>query len=65
DFIIKSYPGLKDANPELPILIREASGVESRIIARFELGRERKIVVDNLSAGAVEQKFNALVSEAK
>ncbi|KAJ2030867.1 hypothetical protein GGI08_009452, partial [Coemansia sp. S2] len=50
DFIVKSYPGLKDANPGLPILIREASGVESRIIARFELGQERKIVVDNLSA---------------
>ncbi|KAJ2003518.1 hypothetical protein GGI04_002812 [Coemansia thaxteri] len=65
DFIVKSYPGLKEANPGLPILIREASGVESRIIARFELGRERKIVVDNLSASDVEQKFNALVSEAK
>ncbi|KAJ2076406.1 hypothetical protein GGI16_008380, partial [Coemansia sp. S142-1] len=65
DFIVKSYPGLKDANPGLPILIREASGVESRIIARFELGQERKIVVDNLSANDVEKKFNALVSEAK
>ncbi|KAJ2487382.1 hypothetical protein IWW37_005278 [Coemansia sp. RSA 2050] len=65
DFIVKSYPGLKDANPTLPILIREANGVESRIIARFELGQERKIVVDNLSANDVEQKFNALVSGTK
>ncbi|KAJ1940019.1 hypothetical protein GGF37_004155, partial [Kickxella alabastrina] len=65
EFIIKSYPGLKQANPGLPILIREASGVESRIIARFEFGRERKIVVDDLSQADVEQKFNALVSESK
>ncbi|KAJ2310004.1 hypothetical protein H4R23_004969, partial [Coemansia sp. Cherry 401B] len=60
-----AYPGLKKSNPGLPILIREASGVESRIIARFEQGRERKVVVDSLSASEVEQKFNALVSEAK
>ncbi|KAJ1837165.1 hypothetical protein LPJ70_005956 [Coemansia sp. RSA 2708] len=65
DFIVKAYPGLKKSNPGLPILIREASGVESRIIARFEQGRERKVVVDSLSASEVEQKFNALVSEAK
>ncbi|KAJ2219620.1 hypothetical protein EV180_005289 [Coemansia sp. RSA 518] len=68
DFIVKAYPGLKQANPGLPILIREASGVESRIIARLvfvEQGRERKVVVDSLSASDVEQKFNALVSELK
>ncbi|KAJ2232228.1 hypothetical protein IWW45_005129, partial [Coemansia sp. RSA 485] len=35
DFIVKEYPGIKKANPGLPILIREANGVESRIIARF------------------------------
>ncbi|KAJ2082649.1 hypothetical protein H4R24_001398 [Coemansia sp. RSA 988] len=64
DFIIKSYPDLKKANPGLPILIREASGVESRIIARFDQGRERKVVVDNFNVGDVEQKFNTLVSEA-
>ncbi|KAJ1727603.1 hypothetical protein LPJ61_004485 [Coemansia biformis] len=64
DFIVKSYPDLKKANPGLPILIREASGIESRIIARFDRGRERKVVVDSLSAGDVEQKFKTLVAEA-
>ncbi|KAI9503776.1 hypothetical protein GGI25_003840 [Coemansia spiralis] len=64
DFIVKSYPELKQANPGLPILIREAN-VESRVIARFAQGRERKIILDNLSASEVEQKFNSLVSEAK
>ncbi|KAJ2617468.1 hypothetical protein H4S08_000310 [Coemansia sp. RSA 1365] len=64
DFIIKTYPDLKKANPGLPILIREAAGIESRIIARFDQGRERKVVVDNFNVGDVEQKFNTLVSEA-
>ncbi|KAJ2777366.1 hypothetical protein H4R18_005197 [Coemansia javaensis] len=64
DFIVKAYPAMKAANPKLPVLIREASGVESRIIARFDRGRERKIVVDSLSAAEVEQRFNALVAEA-
>ncbi|KAJ1800006.1 hypothetical protein LPJ59_001422 [Coemansia sp. RSA 2399] len=62
DFIVKSYPEIKKANPGLPVLIREASNVESRIIARFDQGRERKIVVDGLSTGDIEQKFSSLVS---
>ncbi|KAI9472768.1 hypothetical protein BX667DRAFT_516794 [Coemansia mojavensis] len=35
DFIVKAYPEMKKNNPGFPILIREAGGVESRIIARF------------------------------
>ncbi|KAJ1720780.1 ndufa2, NADH:ubiquinone oxidoreductase 10.5kD subunit [Coemansia erecta] len=65
DFIVQAYPGLKQAHPGLPILIREASGVESRIIARFEHGRERKIVVDDLTVGDVEQRFRTLVAGEK
>ncbi|KAJ2157836.1 hypothetical protein GGF46_004230 [Coemansia sp. RSA 552] len=62
DFIVSSYPALKKDNPTLPILIRTASGVESRIIARFEQGRERKIVVDDMGPDAVAQKLKDLVS---
>ncbi|KAJ1974934.1 hypothetical protein H4R34_004526, partial [Dimargaris verticillata] len=35
DFIVKSYPTLKKANPGLPVLIREAQGVEAKIYARY------------------------------
>ncbi|KAJ2787400.1 ndufa2, NADH:ubiquinone oxidoreductase 10.5kD subunit [Coemansia interrupta] len=65
DFIGQAYPGLKQAHPGLPILIREASGVDAQIIARFERGRERKIVVDDMTAGDVEQRFRALVAGDK
>jgi hypothetical protein len=35
DFVAKNYSGIKQANPELPILVREASGTEARAFARF------------------------------
>jgi hypothetical protein len=35
DFIMSNYQELKKANPTFPILIREASGVEARLIARY------------------------------
>lgn len=34
-FIENSYPELKKANPKLPILVRECSGVQPRLWARF------------------------------
>jgi NADH dehydrogenase (ubiquinone) 1 alpha subcomplex subunit 2 len=40
DFVAKNYLSIKQANPELPILVREASGVEARAFARF--GKIRK-----------------------
>lgn len=35
DFVAKNYVNMKQANPELPILVREASGIEARAFARF------------------------------
>ena len=35
DFVSKNYATIKQANPELPILVREASGIEARAFARF------------------------------
>lgn len=34
-FIQSSYPAVKQANPDLPILIREALGTPARAFARF------------------------------
>jgi hypothetical protein len=34
-FIRKNYKALKAANPTLPVLIRECSGTEARLTARF------------------------------
>lgn len=35
DFILSSYQELKKANPTFPILVRECSGVEAKLIARY------------------------------
>jgi len=32
---------MKKNNPYIPIMIREASGVEPRVYARYEYGREK------------------------
>ena len=35
DFVLSSYAELKKANPAFPILVRECSGVEARLVARY------------------------------
>ena len=35
DFVLSQYQHLKKANPKFPILIRECSGAEARLIARY------------------------------
>lgn len=35
DFVLSSYQELKKANPTFPILVRECSGVEAKLVARY------------------------------
>lgn len=35
NFLTKSYPTMKKHNPYTPILIREASGTEPKVYARY------------------------------
>ncbi|KAK3841265.1 MAG: thioredoxin-like protein [Linnemannia gamsii] len=60
-FVASNYTAVKAANPNLPILIREAKGAEAKIFARFEHGQEKKIVLDGLSAKEIEAKLATLV----
>ncbi|KAG8221528.1 NDUFA2, NADH ubiquinone oxidoreductase 10.5kD subunit [Butyriboletus roseoflavus] len=34
-FVVSEYPIIKKHNPDLPVLIREATGTPSRVFARF------------------------------
>ncbi|GAW06931.1 thioredoxin-like protein [Lentinula edodes] len=61
-FILNRYPTIKDLNPDLPVLIREAKGTPARIFARFERGVEKHVELDNLSASDVETKVAQLLS---
>ncbi|KAF1799188.1 NADH dehydrogenase 1 alpha subcomplex subunit 2 NDUFA2 [Mucor lusitanicus] len=64
DFVAKNYVDIKKVNPELPILVREASGIEARAFARFDKGIERKVTLNNASAQDIENTLAQLVKSA-
>ncbi|GLB40995.1 putative mitochondrial ribosomal protein L51 / S25 / CI-B8 domain [Lyophyllum shimeji] len=62
EFILSRYATIKQHNPDLPVLIREATDTPSRVFARFERGVEKHVELDNLSAKDVESKVVKLLS---
>ncbi|KAF9527248.1 thioredoxin-like protein [Crepidotus variabilis] len=61
-FILSKYPVIKQHNPDLPVMIREATGTPARAFARFERGVEKHVELDNLSAAEVETKVGQLLT---
>ncbi|EPQ51532.1 NADH dehydrogenase alpha subcomplex subunit 2 [Gloeophyllum trabeum ATCC 11539] len=61
-FIKSTYPVIKQHNPDLPVLIREAQGTPARVFARFEKGVEKHVEVDNLPSKEVASKVAQLLS---
>ncbi|XP_038156640.1 NADH dehydrogenase [ubiquinone] 1 alpha subcomplex subunit 2 [Cyprinodon tularosa] len=53
DFVEQNYVTLKKTNPDFPILIRECSGVQARLWARYDFGKEKSVSVENMSADQV------------
>ncbi|KAF8841512.1 NDUFA2, NADH ubiquinone oxidoreductase 10.5kD subunit [Paxillus ammoniavirescens] len=60
-FVLSTYPVIKKHNPDLPVLIREASGTPARVFARYERGVEEHIELDNLSSSEVATKVAQLL----
>lgn len=61
DFVLTQYQHLKKANPKFPILIRECSGVEARLTARYDFGVEHSIPINGLDSSAITSKLQELV----
>ncbi|XP_061858833.1 NADH dehydrogenase [ubiquinone] 1 alpha subcomplex subunit 2 [Colius striatus] len=61
DFVEQRYVPLKKANPDLPILIRECSGVQPRLWARYEFGKEKSVSLDNLTVDEVAKALESLL----
>jgi NADH dehydrogenase (ubiquinone) 1 alpha subcomplex subunit 2 len=57
DFITNNYVQIKKANSNTPILIRECSGVQPKLWARYERGREASLPLTNMNESQV---MNAL-----
>ncbi|KAI3939622.1 hypothetical protein MKX01_038577 [Papaver californicum] len=55
EFVQKNYKDLKTLNPKLPILIRECSGVEPQLWARFDMGVERGFYLKGLTETQIEK----------
>ncbi|KAF5354331.1 hypothetical protein D9756_007220 [Leucocoprinus leucothites] len=61
EFVLARYNSIKQHNPDLPVLIREAEGTPARAFARFERGVERHVELEGLAAKDVESKVSQLL----
>ncbi|KAK6173377.1 hypothetical protein SNE40_016842 [Patella caerulea] len=60
DFIEKYYVDIKKSNQQLPILIRECSGVKPKVYARFEMGKESSVPLSDMNSERVLESINNL-----
>lgn len=64
-FIEKHYLGIKQNNPDLPILIRECTGVEPKIWFRFEYGKEISVPLSNLNNDQIVGQVQELLKPGR
>lgn len=62
NFLMSSYKTLKAASPSTPVLIRESSGAEGKLYARYDMGVEKCVKLEGLDAKGVEKCLQDLVS---
>ncbi|KMZ74795.1 NADH dehydrogenase [ubiquinone] 1 alpha subcomplex subunit 2 [Zostera marina] len=60
-FVLKNYKDLKTMNPKLPILIRECSGVDPQLWARYDMGVERYVRLDGLTESEINKILEDLI----
>ncbi|MCJ1318152.1 hypothetical protein MMC15_003479 [Xylographa vitiligo] len=52
---------MKKNNPHTPIMIREALGIEPKVFARYEYGKEKQESLSGLNDKEIEDKVTSLV----
>jgi NADH dehydrogenase (ubiquinone) 1 alpha subcomplex subunit 2 len=62
NFIGKHYVQLKKENPSTPVLVRECSGVQPKLWARYDFGRETSLPLSDYND---EQVLKAVEKLAK
>ncbi|XP_074650944.1 NADH dehydrogenase [ubiquinone] 1 alpha subcomplex subunit 2-like [Tubulanus polymorphus] len=63
DFIETSYVPMKKSNPRFPILIRECSGIEPKVYARYEFGKENSSILSGMTKDQVLQQIEQLTNK--
>ena len=64
NYVLNNYQSVKAANPDFPFIVREASGAQPCITARYQFGVERKVYVHNATEAEISQTIDDLVSQA-
>ncbi|KAJ3215653.1 hypothetical protein HK099_006254 [Clydaea vesicula] len=60
EFVKSNYKKIKDDNPKLPFLVREAENSPARIFARYAKGFEKRLNLENLSEKQIEAQLKTL-----
>ncbi|KAL6851473.1 hypothetical protein ACP4OV_020406 [Aristida adscensionis] len=60
EFVKKNYGDIKARNPSLPFLVRECSGVQPQLWARYDMGVERCVNLDGLTEAQIDKKLEEL-----
>lgn len=60
EFVEKHYVPLKTANPQFPILVRECSGIQPKLWARYGYGREESFELGNKTSKDVVDLISKL-----
>ncbi|KAG8182661.1 hypothetical protein JTE90_019686 [Oedothorax gibbosus] len=63
EFIRKHYVSIKKQNPAFPILIRECEGVEPKIYARYDFGKESSASLSNHKSEQVLEVLKGFASK--
>ncbi|KAH7316585.1 thioredoxin-like protein [Stachybotrys elegans] len=60
-FLNRAYPIMKKNNPNIPIMIREASGTQPKIYARYDFGIEKSQSLESMTDKQIEDAVTGLV----
>ncbi|CAO2034511.1 unnamed protein product [Urochloa humidicola] len=60
EFVRKNYAEIKARNPTVPFLVRECSGVQPQLWARYDMGVERCVQLDGLTEAQIDRKLEEL-----
>ncbi|XP_077984396.1 NADH dehydrogenase [ubiquinone] 1 alpha subcomplex subunit 2-like [Glandiceps talaboti] len=61
EFIEKNYVTIKKSNPRFPLLIRECSGIEPRVYARYDFGKEKYVTLTHKNPDQVAKALETLL----
>lgn len=60
-FVENNFKDLKTLNPKFPILVRECSGIEPQLWARYDMGVEKGVQLEGMSEGQILKALEDLV----